>query len=258
MTGLIYKEFLYWFDNKMHGRKVLLLMDNFSGHELAAVLIGGIDGLKNTRLVWLPANTTSYWQPMDQGIIAAFKLYYRQQWVSFMLHEYKAKRDPLKSVTLLHAIQWSVYAWNQKVDSRAIEKCFWKSTCISKPLNTSTVDSDINDQLVRDQLQAQIISIPDLLYPLPIEEFIEPLDEQIIDSEGDILNIVIESYSQDLEDNSDEEEIDIPRVTVSEAVQALEQLKLFQLQQETGESLNILVLERLERDINYQKSLAFK
>ena len=78
MIGLICKEFLYWFDNKMHGRKVLLLMDNFSGYELAAVLIGGIDGLKNTRLVWLPVNTTLYWQPIDQGIIAAFKLYYRQ------------------------------------------------------------------------------------------------------------------------------------------------------------------------------------
>jgi hypothetical protein len=197
---------------------------------------------------------------MDQGIIAAFKLYYRQQWVSFMLHEYEAKRDPLKSVTLLHAIQWSVYAWNQKVDSKAIEKCFWKSTCISKPLNISTVDSDINDQLVRDQLQAQIISIPNLLNSLTIEEFIEPLDEQIINSESDILDTVIKSYSQDLEDkdNSDEEEIDIPRVTLSEAVQALEQLKLFQLQQETEGSLNILALERLEKDINYQKSLAFK
>ena len=128
-----------------------------------------------------------------------------------MLREYEAKRDPLKLVTLLHAIQWSVYAQNQ-VDSKAIEKCFQKSTCISKPSNTSTVDLDINDQLVRDQLRAQIISIPNLLNPLTIEEFIEPLDEQIIDSEGDILNTVIESYSQDLEDkdNSDEEEIDIP------------------------------------------------
>jgi hypothetical protein len=124
MTGLICEEFLHWFDNKIHGRKVLLLMDNFSGHELATVLVSGVDGLRNTTLIWLPANTTSYWQPMDQGIIAAFKLYYRQQWVSFMLREYEAKRDPLKSVTLLHAIQWSVYTWNQKVDPKAIEKYF--------------------------------------------------------------------------------------------------------------------------------------
>lgn len=88
---------------------MLLLIDNFSGHELGTVLIGGVNSLKNTRIVWLPVNTTSHWQLMDQGIIAAFKLYYRQQWISFMLHEYEAERDPLKSVTLLHAIQWSVH-----------------------------------------------------------------------------------------------------------------------------------------------------
>jgi hypothetical protein len=29
----------------MRGRKVLLLMDNFSGHELGVELIGGLEGL---------------------------------------------------------------------------------------------------------------------------------------------------------------------------------------------------------------------
>jgi hypothetical protein len=51
MTGLICEEFLRWFDNKMQGRKVLLLMDNFSGHELATVLVGGVNGLENTTVV---------------------------------------------------------------------------------------------------------------------------------------------------------------------------------------------------------------
>jgi hypothetical protein len=36
MTGLIMEEYLRWLDNKMRveGRKVLLLLDNFSGYEL--------------------------------------------------------------------------------------------------------------------------------------------------------------------------------------------------------------------------------
>jgi hypothetical protein len=105
-------------------------MDNFSAHKLATNLVGGLQGLQNTRVVWLPANTTSHWQPMDQGIIAQFKLFYRQQWISFMLYEYEANRDPNKTVTLLNAIQWSTFAWNQKVSLTTIEKCFWKSTCI--------------------------------------------------------------------------------------------------------------------------------
>jgi hypothetical protein len=76
MTGLICKEYLWWLNTKIkgEGRKVLLLMDNFSGHELAVQLVGGLQGLSNVRIVWLPPNTTSKWQPMDQGIIASFKL----------------------------------------------------------------------------------------------------------------------------------------------------------------------------------------
>ena len=58
MTAVICLEFLQWFDQQMRGRKVLLLMDNFSGHELAIQLAGGVDSLQNTKVVWLPKNTT--------------------------------------------------------------------------------------------------------------------------------------------------------------------------------------------------------
>jgi len=87
------------------GRKVLLLMDNFSGHELAVHLVGGLQGLSHVRIAWLPPNTTSVWQPMDQGIIASFKLQYRKLWIAFMLREYEASKNPQKTVNLLRAIQ---------------------------------------------------------------------------------------------------------------------------------------------------------
>ena len=55
---------------------------------------------------------------------------------------------------------------------------------------------NIDDQhQVQVQLQAQILLIPNLLNPLSIEEFIEPIDEQIVDNKSDILDIVIESYT---------------------------------------------------------------
>ena len=65
MTGVICERFLRWFDNKMHGRKVLLLLDNFSGHELGVEKVGGLDTLENVKIRWLPLNTTSYWQPLN-------------------------------------------------------------------------------------------------------------------------------------------------------------------------------------------------
>ena len=33
MTGRIFKEYLLWFDNRMTGRKVILLIDGFSAHK---------------------------------------------------------------------------------------------------------------------------------------------------------------------------------------------------------------------------------
>ena len=72
MNSVICEEFLRWFDRLMRGRKVLLLMDNFSAHILAAQLTNS--ELLNTTIAWLPANTTSHWQLMDQGIIASYKL----------------------------------------------------------------------------------------------------------------------------------------------------------------------------------------
>jgi hypothetical protein len=52
MTGLICEEYLRWLNNKMYSerRKVLLLMDNFSSHELAIQLVGGLQGLSNVRI----------------------------------------------------------------------------------------------------------------------------------------------------------------------------------------------------------------
>jgi hypothetical protein len=81
ITGVICAEYLHWLNRKCsaQGRHVLLFMDNFSGHEYGVDLIGGKRALSHVRVEWLPPNTTSHWQPADQGIINTFKLHYRKQ-----------------------------------------------------------------------------------------------------------------------------------------------------------------------------------
>ena len=77
MTTVIMTEWLTWFDKRMYGRRVLLLLDNFSVHEAAVQTLTENNTLKNIRVEFLPPNCTSVYQPLDQGIIANFKLYYR-------------------------------------------------------------------------------------------------------------------------------------------------------------------------------------
>jgi len=65
MTTVIMTEWLTWFDKRMHGRRVLLLLDNFSAHEAAVQTLTENNTLKNTRVEFLPPNCTSVYQPLD-------------------------------------------------------------------------------------------------------------------------------------------------------------------------------------------------
>jgi hypothetical protein len=258
MTGLICEEYLRWLNNMMAAqqRHVLLLMDNFSGHELSVHLVGGQQGLSNVRIEWLPPNTTSEWQPMDQGIIASFKLHYRRQWVTFMIQQHEANKNPQKSVNLLKAIQWTRVAWEQLVSSTTIQKCWHKSTLIDAPTISANEPSLQDDQATEQaQLQAQIALLP-IKTPLSLNEFINPKDENIVDEDSDIFALVVECYSVSKvgegEGDSDSSEDEVEDVNTTTALQCLEQVKLWKLQK--GNMQDLEALDRLGREMMQFKS----
>lgn len=72
MTGTIFVEYVKWFDQQMHGRIVLLLVDNCPAH-----VKEGYE-LHNTKIQFLLPNMTSKIQPCDAGIIRNLKIYYRR------------------------------------------------------------------------------------------------------------------------------------------------------------------------------------
>lgn len=52
-------------------------MDNFSAHEAAFEAIES--QLQNTLIIWLPPNSTTRYQPLDQGIIRTWKAHWKHQ-----------------------------------------------------------------------------------------------------------------------------------------------------------------------------------
>ena len=66
MTGRVFERWLKAFDQRITGRKVILLIDNAPSHAVNAV------ELRNTTIRFLPPNTTSRIQPMDADIIMSF------------------------------------------------------------------------------------------------------------------------------------------------------------------------------------------
>jgi hypothetical protein len=72
MTKTIFKGYITRLNRSFarKDRKIALLIDNACVHNLQMEF-------SHIKIIFLPANTTSHLQPLDQGIIANFKLYYR-------------------------------------------------------------------------------------------------------------------------------------------------------------------------------------
>lgn len=112
------------FDARMRAqnRTVLLFLDNCSAH-------GQIDNLTNTQLVFFPPNTTSKLQPVDQGIGACLKLYFRKHLLRKVIthiDDGRSASEIANDITILDAINWIARSWTE-VKSETIINCFHKA-----------------------------------------------------------------------------------------------------------------------------------
>ncbi|KAF2195896.1 DDE-domain-containing protein [Zopfia rhizophila CBS 207.26] len=136
--------------------EVILLMDNFSAH-LAGMELAPPP--PNVRIEFLPKNSTSQYQPLDQGIIANYKHYYKRQWLRFCINTYAQKQDPIKTVTLVDALRWTQIAWRDCVTPQTIRHCWVKSTILKKVDNADEdpqPPADLLDLLREAQVVAEV------------------------------------------------------------------------------------------------------
>ncbi|GBO22088.1 Tigger transposable element-derived protein 4 [Araneus ventricosus] len=76
-------------------RKIVLLIDNCTAHIEPS-------NLQCIKVVFLPPNTTSVLQPMDQGVIRSLKCHYRKQFILRILECFDKNKDC--DISLLHAV----------------------------------------------------------------------------------------------------------------------------------------------------------
>jgi hypothetical protein len=126
MTSSVWTKILLDFDSKMmkQKRKVLLFADNAACHKLEEGAV-----LKNVKIQFLPANTTSIIQPLDQGIIRAFKVHYRQKIVRqqlLALEKELSLQQFAKTITVLEAMKLIEQSW-RLVTPTTIQNCYRKA-----------------------------------------------------------------------------------------------------------------------------------
>ncbi|XP_033745614.1 tigger transposable element-derived protein 6-like [Pecten maximus] len=110
-----------------------MLLDNCTAHP-------HVEGLSSIKLVFLPPNTTSKLQPMDQGIINNLKQKYRRFLIEYLLKCFDKSLTPEINLRL----DWIYRAW-KCVTPTTIRNCFLKAGIMHTEVVTSVSDSSSSE-----------------------------------------------------------------------------------------------------------------
>ena len=91
--------------------KAILVLDNAPSHTKLSLLPSEHS---NIHCVFLPPNTTSLMQPMDQGVLDTLKRHYRRKLMRRALdeqNEHKSMAEVKKIISVRDTIEWSSHAW---------------------------------------------------------------------------------------------------------------------------------------------------
>jgi DDE superfamily endonuclease/Tc5 transposase DNA-binding domain len=200
MTGDFFQEYLRRFNSHV-GRKVLLLIDNAPSH------IWNDADFPNIEIVALPPNTTSKLQPLDAGIIAAFKCHIRRQQLAYALDvlDHDDNPKPYK-VDQLTAMRWARMAW-RNLNATVIQNC-WRHTGLLDSSDTSETSdtSDINVSVIDDGLREdyeRLIVRANIKDAMAINDFLNPVEEEEI-----LQNMKVAEYEEYILETAETVEVD--------------------------------------------------
>uniref|UniRef100_A0A914X581 HTH CENPB-type domain-containing protein n=1 Tax=Plectus sambesii TaxID=2011161 RepID=A0A914X581_9BILA len=214
MTGALWTRILLDFDSEMmkQKRKVLLFADNAACHKLEEGVV-----LHNVKIQFLPADaTSSVIQPLDKGIIRAFKVYYRQKIVRqqlLALEKGLSLQQFAKTVNVLEALKLVEQSW-RLVTPTTIQNCFRKA-------GFSKTD-DMEYPKVEEMVQLQI----------PENEFNDLVDcDTNLECYGELtVRDILEEVCLHRNDDDDEEETqeqELPPPNRKDALAALTVLRAY-------------------------------
>lgn len=250
MTCDIMKEFLLQFDQKMQRekRKIVLFLDNAASHPRDLKL-------SNISIRFLPPNTTSFCQPLDQGIIQNFKTWYRSiilKRILSKLESVTSSEELVKSITVLDAIYIIQEAW-RKVSPVTIQNCFKKAGFKHSNSFVTNMAFDPEDEeplsVIAERCKMMLQVAPN---NTTFEEYVGVDDNLCLEEDNINLNYdqiidmtdVLEFEGSDADDEIQESEQDGSIKTHKEALLAVKDLKLFT--SSSGDLIGYEILSKLE------------
>ena len=233
--------------------KILLLLDNAPAHPSIEVLQSR-DGCVTT--MFLPPNTTSLMQPMDQAVLDPLKRRYKKHLLRHIILENESSSlsitDILKNVTIKNAVYWAAQSWNE-TSNQSLRKA-WKvllpsdSTCGSAIDDSEDASEDSDVRTLFNDL-GYVEGDPSWQHPEEwLSEDVDDPGHQIL-SDAEIIATVADEISDHSSDSNEGAEIQrSAKVTHSQAYDALATV-LEWLEEQDNVTLEHLLLVKKWRDL---------
>ncbi|XP_023223549.1 tigger transposable element-derived protein 1-like [Centruroides sculpturatus] len=200
MTGHLFKN---WFHNcfvpdvenylkkKNLAFKVLLILDNAPSHPIDL-------NHSNVEIAFLPGNTTSLLQPLDQGIIAAFKSYYIRKSFELILEKINSTditvSEVWKQFSILNCVE--VIGSSLKEIRQSTLNASWKALLLEM----------VSQENVVEPIQREYDNIVSLAHAIGGDGFTEITVDDILElvteneiNEADLVTVISETLA--IEDN---------------------------------------------------------
>ena len=248
MDSTLFEDWVCELDVKFQkeNRNIALIIDNCPAHPTIA-------DLSNVKLIFLPPNTTSVSQPMDQRVKKGLKAFYRRRLVNLMMKRLEQGQN-LPKISILRALQLLVASWND-LTKTTIVNCFGKAKISAKDQVNAAEDSDNPLKELENDL-TELRKIDPTLVPqdLTAQEIVN-VDINVIttdnpETDEEILESVRSDKDEETNGNDSleimevfDEPIDKPTQTeIGNALETLQNLCLFK---KSGDDMRLL-LQRFE------------
>ena len=227
-------------------RKIDLIIDNCTVHP-------HVEQLNSIELIFLPPNTTSHTQPMDQGIIRILRAKYCSLAVRKLIAALE-KKNPLPTISTLFTMTMLEKALNA-VSTKTFTNCFKKAGIFKSEVEKVLNDEDDSfaglDEIKEDTVQTLEANLAVLKEKLgdqidadiTSDDYID-FDIEVITSHGKLTNQeILAEINDDVNEESDGEEEDpndfepINKPGIEHAREVLQFLEDFSLFLKFGESM---------------------
>ena len=188
----------------MEGRKIALLIGNCPAHP-------SVSDLTKVQLVFLPPNTNSVLQQMDQGVMRSLKTHCRGT-VARQLCRTLNKMKMLQKISILQAMKILVSSW-EAVSAQTIVNCFRKTDITLEAQNAAITDADDPFSNLKESLQQLHDIDPDMVPEGVTPESLNHVNEVITTApmitDDDILrSVTTNQQEQSDEDDDNDEEVE--------------------------------------------------